>query len=372
MPQPTDLSSRVNPELSSRRYLTDTAVRGGLAVVLYAVFPAFSDIHRLWERQAGLVPGWPFGVFEYPPIGALYFAPFRLLPSGRGAVVVNGVVMVAAAVAITWLLTRMTEGSDPHGVDLQMWVGSPALLFLLPINWDVLVALISLLGVVALYRSRAVLSGFWHGVGTVFKVFPGAVVLPVVPLIDGWRRRVMFLASGSVVLVASYLAYAVVDPDGWRFHLDFASIRTDIDSTVWGVADSIVRMFGAGLPMSTVNTMSTIAIVVALLAVTYWTARSKVTPVEAAAVALMALMAFNKVFKPQYVLWVLPFLAWIRVSRLKVRILEATAILQFAVIYFALPAFLFVVEASVRLVVLALLAAEIIKVRSVTSVSREP
>ncbi len=81
-------------------------------MALYAVFPAFSDIHRLWERQAGLVPGWPQDVFEYPPIGALYIAPFGLMLSGRWAVVVNGVFMVASTMVVTWLLMqRVGDGA---------------------------------------------------------------------------------------------------------------------------------------------------------------------------------------------------------------------------------------------------------------------
>lgn len=82
-------------------------------------------------------------------------------------------------------------------------------------------------------------------------------------------------------------------------------------------------------------------------------------------------LAFNKVFKPQYVLWVIPFLAWIRASRVKVRILETTAIVQFAVIYFALPEIIYVAETGVRLVILFLLCIEIIRSGFAASVLSE-
>lgn len=48
-------------------------------------------------------------------------------------------------------------------------------------------------------------------------------------------------------------------------------------------------------------------------------------------------LLFNKVMKPQYVLWGLPFLAWNRSNRPTLRLLEVAAIIQFAVIYFPLP-----------------------------------
>lgn len=350
-----------------RSQLIDTAFRGGLAVALYLVFPAFSDIFRLWEREAGLTPGWLPGPFEYPPVAALYFEPFLALPSGRWALAVNGIVMVLAAVAVTWLLSTRSESSNTEDVDVTMWTASPALLLFLPINWDVLVVLISVLGVVGLYQRRSVLSGVWHGVGTAFKLFPGAVVLPAVALLDGWRKRLVFLFSGFVVLAVSYAAYAAIDPAGWRFHLEFASLRTDFNSTIWGVLDRVMGVFGIDLSIGAVNVMSTVSVVAALIVVTIWAARARPTFAQVAAVALIALLVFNKVFKPQYVLWVLPFLAWSRVSRSKVRLTEATAIVQFAVIYFALPTVIFPMEAAARVAVLGLLARDVVK-----SASAEP
>lgn len=109
-------------------------------MALFAAFPAFSDIYRLWRRQAGVVPGeLAPEAFEYPPIAAVIFEPLTWLPSARWAVLVNGLVMVVAAIAVTRLIRRHTEpGTSP---DTHLWVASPALLFLLPMNWDVAVAL---------------------------------------------------------------------------------------------------------------------------------------------------------------------------------------------------------------------------------------
>ncbi len=352
-----------------RRQLTDTAFRGGLAVALYIVFPAFSDVHRLWERAAGLNRSWPQGAFEYPPISALYFQPLSLLPSSRWAVAINGLLMVAAAIGVTWLLIRMA-GSTFDGVDVRMWVASPALLLLLPINWDVLVVLVSVLGVVALYKSRTAVSGLWHGVGTALKVFPGAVVLPALPLVEGWRRRVVFLASGFTVLALSYIGYMAIDPGGWRFHLDFASTRTDTESTIWGLLDGLLRLLGDGLSIGAINIMSTVSIVVALLLLTVWVAKARPTVAEVAVLALTVLLILNKTFKPQYVLWVLPFYAWLGVNKLKVRSVETAAIVAFVVVYFDVPRWINPVETVIRVTLLIVLAAAIIKSRAGQSTIR--
>jgi hypothetical protein len=362
-------STTVEPVLWGDRYqrslIIDTAVRGLLAVALYVAFPPFSDIHRLWERANGLNLSWPAGALEYPPISALYLAPLGVLPSSRWAVAVNGLVMVVAAVGITWVLLRVARWSRSGDADVRLWVASPALLLFLPINWDALVTVMALAGVVALYRSRPALSGFLSSLGTAFKVFPGVLVLPVLPLIDGWRRRVVFLATGFGVLVVSYLTYALVDPAGWRFHLDFASTRVDTESTIWGVLDTM----GIGLSNDAVNLLSTFSVALALLLLTLWVARFRPSFAEVAVLAITAVLVLNKVFKPQYVIWVLPFYAWIRSDRIKVRLVEAAAIVAFVVVYFDVPKWINPIETTVRVTLLIWLAYEVVKKRTTTQIT---
>lgn len=352
------------------RHLVDTAFRGGLSVALYLAFPAFSDVYRLWERELGADPRFTRIPFEYPPVSAFFFEPLSWLPSSSWAVAVNGLIMVAAAVAITWALIRRTNRFTETAPEIRMWVASPALLLFLPINWDVLVALTAVLGVAALYTNRSAVAGLWHGIGAAFKVFPGVMVLPFLPLIDTWRRRFKFLVWGFVALLASYLTYSFVEPHTWLFHLEFASDRRDIDSTIWGILDRVYDAAGANLSNGAINILSTLSLAVALLLITWWAARRRPSFAEVAAVAVIAMLTFNKVFKPQYILWALPFLAWISVDRLKVRVAESATVVQFAVIYFALPGFIYPIHTAVRVISLGLVAADILRSGSTRSVHR--
>lgn len=336
----------------------DTLVRGALAVGLYAAFPAFSDVYRLWRRAAGDEPGRGLDPFEYPPLSALYFGPVAHLPNSTTAVVINGLVMVGCAVLITVLLERLASADSR--VSARIWVASPALLFLLPINWDVLVALIAMVSVIAVTEDRVLRSGLLTGVGTALKIAPGALVPPLVVLIRGWRQRTRFLASGFLVLAAAYLANVLLAPTSWRFHLDFASVRTDFDSTVWALLEQGARLFGGAMEIGAINAISTIALAVALVLTSVWAHRHQPRFIEAAALAMIALVALNKVYKPQYVLWLLPLIAWLGLSSRKTRALELTAIVQFTVIYFDLPKELFLAEGAIRFVVLALLAREVV------------
>jgi hypothetical protein len=204
-------------------------------------------------------------------------------------------------------------------------------------------------------------SGTLLAVGTSLKVFPGALVLPLVPLVRGWAKRFRFVGSGLVVLGASYVGYIMVRPETWRVHLDFAGSRADFESTIWGVFDWLGGMADAGLSVASVNLLSALSVGVALVALTVWVWITRPTLARAATLALIALLLFNKVFKPQYALWVLPFLAWTGAKRASVRTFEVTAIIHIAVTYFALPSALVPLAAAVRVGTLGVLAMEIIR-----------
>ena len=169
--------------------LVDTVFRGLLGTALFAVAPFVSDVYRLWRRSAGLVPGgFSPGQFEYPPLSALYWAPFPRFPSATWAVVANGLVMTLFAVGVTWLLVyARRSGLSP---DIRFWAASPALIFFLPIGWDVAVALFALAGVILVGVGRFRSAGAALSLGAVFKIFPGAAILPLLPLIPGVRPQV--------------------------------------------------------------------------------------------------------------------------------------------------------------------------------------
>lgn len=352
-------NATVTPLSDSRRQLVDTAFRGLLSVALFAAFPAFSDIYRLWRRQAGVVPGeLAPEAFEYPPIAALVFKPLTWLPSARWAVVVNGLVMVVAAVAVTWFIQRHTErGLSP---DTRLWVASPALLFLLPMNWDVAVALTAVLGLSFLIAQSESKAGLTFGAGFGWKIAPGSLVLPVLPLINGWRRRIAFLFGGGITVIVSYGAYVLFRPDGWQTHLDFASSRTDYQPTIWGGLDAVLSFLGVDLSLTTVNVVSGASVALALIGATAWTAVKRPTFAESAAIAMSLFLLFNKIFKHAYILWLIPLLALAGTKRLRVRILEVAVLVSFAAVFFpVMPQWLTPISAAVRTLVLVFVITEI-------------
>lgn len=344
---------------TEERQLIDTTLVGLASTLLYTGFPQFSDLNTLWLRDHGIFayPGLP-PAFEYPPLAAVLWEPLSWLPSPRLAVFINGLLMTAAAVGVTWVLQRLARSYD--SADLNLWVLSPALLMFLPINWDVAAVLAMVVAVVLLENQRAGLAGFALGAGTALKVFPGSLFLPLLPLMRR-RHRWKWLFAGGLTVSIAYAAYVVAAPETWRVHLDFASSRVDYETTLWGGLDVALGWFGVSLPLTTINVLSLTATAAALIAVTVWVARRRPTIAEAALLAVGAFIVFNKVFKPQYVLWVLPFAVLAHSKRLSVRVLELSAIVELVAIYSPPLSPVLPVTTVIRLAALSALGWEVVR-----------
>ena len=314
-----------------------TACLGLAGVILVAFLPFMSDVFRIWMRQNGMSVGSPFGPgeFEYPPLGSLYMERLTGLPTPGIAVMTNGLLMVVAATAITLLLVKNSTGDERPAV--YLWAASPGLVFLLPLNFDVAAALMTLLAVMAIGSQRLALGGVSIGVGAMLKVFPGSLILPVLPLIAGWKRRSWFLASGAVVVFISYLIFWLALPETWLLHFEFAEIRTDSWTTIWRFLEPGLSAIGIDVSNRIVNSASILLTLVSLLGVAVWAKRRNPSAGTVAVIAVIAFLFFNKVFKPQYVLWVTPLYAYVGGRIIWARLLEYSAIVELATYYVPLP-----------------------------------
>src|SRR5207237_8926760 len=175
------------------------------------------------------------------------------------------------------------------------------------------------------------------GLGFATKLWPG-VLLPIA-VAHLWRRRgrasgIAVLATFAVVAAACFLPFAVLAPDGLRaMFADQLDRPLQVESL--GAA---VLMAGQHLgmrPLATVSThgaqalsgrgaglaadVSTALEVTVVVAIWIAFARRRNARGEsallAAAAAVSALVAFDKVLSPQYLIWLAPFVLLVRGGR---------------------------------------------------------
>ena len=266
---------------------------------------AYTDVLKLsgqhYVRPGGVIHPVPYlqDRIEYPIIiGFLLWLP-SWLPGGPASwLAAAGVLCAAATAGAIALLRRVRPGA-------AWWVAaSPALLVGAGVNWDMVGIVLMLAALVWFVESRWSLSGAATAAGTLTKLFP-IVALPVALAALARRARAgdagplrrwagWFAVVGVVVLAP----FALAAPANVWWFVDFNSTRPEKDS-----------LFGPLLPGPVIDAVS----LVVVAAVAIWCARAVWRAADelagravvlGAAATLVAWMAVNKIWNPQYVLWV--------------------------------------------------------------------
>jgi uncharacterized membrane protein len=299
----------------------------------------YGDV-RFYETWGGmmanhLVPYRDFRI-EYPP-GALitFLAPtyLRKLAGYNGTyydwfrveILVIGLLSV---LAMAWALAFLGVSRRRAYAALCFGGIAPALLGPIALSrYDYWPALFAVAAVAALAARRPVLACGFAAVGAAAKVYP-AVLIPLA-LIELWRRNgvravAQGVAAALAVLAALVLPFAAVAPHGvsWALHrqlsrpLQVESLGAAFFAAAHEIANvhlHVVKSFGsdnlAGSGPRLAVTLSSVATVIALLAVYVLYARSGCSQeqlVVAAVAAVTAYVAFSKVFSPQYLVWLAP------------------------------------------------------------------
>jgi uncharacterized membrane protein len=204
-------------------------------------------------------------------------------------------------------------------------------------RFDLWPTLLAVGAVAATVRERPLASGGLLGLGFAAKLWP-AVLLPLA-VAHLWRRRgraaaLAVIAAFVAVAAACFLPFAVLAPDGLRaMFSDQLSRPLQVESL--GAAVLMAAQHLGMRPLATVTThgaqalsghgaglaadLSTALEVAAVVAIWIGLARRRDHDGEAtlvaASAAVCALVAFDKVLSPQYLVWLAPFVAVVRGRR---------------------------------------------------------
>lgn len=264
---------------------------------------AYSDILALHEDRGARRHPVPYveDKVEYPVLlGLGMWLPSVVAPDRGGYFAVTFLLLAICALGTLWFVCGL-DRTRPW-----IWAASPALLVYGALNWDLLGILPLAAGLWLWARGRdrwavAVLSlAVWT------KLFP-VLVLAVLLLISlrGPLRRTLELAGIFLaVTLAVNLPFALAGWPRWTWFFEYNSIR-EIEPSLYLLFGAHPRLFvGAANAIS-----ATVVIAAALaLAVAEWRTR-RLDPLPAACALLCVFFIANKVYSPQYWLWVVAALA---------------------------------------------------------------
>lgn len=306
---------------------------GGVEVYHYG---CYSDVAALWGSRDLSTSAWaPFmdslATFEYPVLTALLASVVAAVTHGvmelgggywgeRGGLLFWDLTFLLAAGAwiVLVLLTMRSAGRRPW--DAAIVALSPAMIFGIGINWDIWAAVALAAAILCVQRRRWWAAGVFIGVGISFKLYPlfllGALL--TLAIRTWWRREtpadgINFAALGRVAATsaASWLLINVtvmlINFEAWSTFFTFSSERGAGYSSLWHVW----MMVGASGPSAeVVSTGSLLLFALACVGVLVvgLVAGPRPRMVQLLFLIVAAFLLFNKVYSPQFMMWLVPLM----------------------------------------------------------------
>ncbi|WP_409348693.1 glycosyltransferase family 87 protein [Nocardia fluminea] len=303
---------------------------------------------------------------EYPVLSGLYqYAAMQIgnvwdhlpLPGAMSVVVYFNV--VALGLSVGWLITVWASSrlAGRRVWDAALVAVSPLVIVHMFTNFDALATAFAATGLLAWARRRPVLAGILLGLGGAAKLYPLLLLGPIVVLclrVDPMQRQPAALAGlrlreidsldsartwlretparthlfalrplGAATLTvfaaagtwaAVNLPIAALYPDGWREFFRLNTTRHADPDSIYNVITSFTGwtgfdgQIGHGEPPTILNTVSLLAFVAACAGIAYLalTAPRRPRLTQLCFLVVAAFLLTNKVWSPQYSLWLVP------------------------------------------------------------------
>ena len=260
----------------------------------------------------------------------IYGQPGVAAESGR-YFIVTAVLLAPFALLAAWFLTGV-QRRRPW--DAMLFAASPALALSGLINWDLIAVAAGTGALWAWSRGRPVLSGVLIGLGTATKLYP-MFLLGALLVVSLRRRRLSAFLATTGAALAAWLAVNLPAMLGdfaqWKVFWTFNRERGADLGSVWLVWQQAGHTVSPGL----VNTVSLLFFGAACLGVLVLGLRARRTPriPQLALLVVTGFLLVNKVYSPQYVLWLLPLVALARPRWRDVLIWTAGEVFYFGAVW---------------------------------------
>lgn len=286
----------------------------------------YSDIGVLYQTRHLSHPiVSPYGL-EYPvltgwlidvgrTLSALMGAPMG--PQVAGQAALNGANIFSLVTAVLlfgfFLIACLAQvGAVPtRPFDALMVAAAPTVMAAGLINWDMLCVALCSLAVWAWSAKRPAMAGAFIGLGVAAKLYPGLLLIPLAVLcLRSHKLREYAITVGSAVLawLIPNSALYLRSPGDWAYFYTFNVDRGGDFGSIWYV------MSLAGIKIPNVNLVNAVLLILgtALICALGLLAPRRPRLGQLAFLLIALFLILNKVYSPQYVVWLLPFVVLAR------------------------------------------------------------
>ncbi|HEX2895854.1 MAG TPA: glycosyltransferase 87 family protein [Marmoricola sp.] len=288
------------------------------------------------SKITGLMPSGPSeAVREMTPVSRLPALP-GMAKEINTYFLVTAVLMFACGLGAVLFLAGASPGRPWDAMGFAL---SPVLVSGL-VNWDLLAVLFTAGALWAWVRGRPVLAGVMVGLGVAAKLYPlfllGAFLVEVL-----WKWRssgkrddgpfVRAAAAAAITWLVVNLPAMITGGTAWTYFWTFNSRRGADLGSLWLVADQL----GVHSDAHRINVVSGVLFAAACAAILVLGLAAPRRP-GVAQIGFLLVAAFlivNKVYSPQYVLWLLPLAVLARPRWRDLLIWQACELLYYAAVW---------------------------------------
>src|SRR5690606_15681219 len=262
-----------------------------------------------------------------------------LVQEGTLYFTVNALGFALVALLTTWLMAGVNRRRPWDAAGFAL---APALALTATVNWDLLAVVFVAGAAWAWARERPLLTGVMIGLGTAVKLYPlfllGAVLV-ICLRTRRWRTLALTVAGAGAAWAVANAPALLTGPDQWKVFWSFNSERAADLGSVWLVAQ---QMFDTSFAVETVNRGSWLFFILWCVGVLALGWKAPVTPrfAQLGFLILAGFLLVNKVYSPQYVLWLLPLAALARPKWRDLLVWQAGELFYFAAVWWYLGEFL--------------------------------
>jgi hypothetical protein len=262
----------------------------------------YSDVLSLAsERYAAGAHPLPYLAdrIEYPVVLGFVLWAASFAPGGLRGHFTATYLFLSACLFLALAALARTRGTAPW------WLGTtPALVYYAGLNWDLLPIALLAVAVLAWETSRPAASGALAALGVSAKLFPAAFVPAVAGALAARpspRAALRFGVALALGLLAVNLPVALAAPDAWRWFFVYNAAR-GAENSIWEALAVPKGPLLDVLGLAPVAAAAAFALVSAALAARRGGDAASAVRLGTA-LALVAWIATNKVYSPQYALY---------------------------------------------------------------------
>lgn len=246
---------------------------------------------------------------------------------------VNAVLLALFGLILVVATVRLAGRRRPW--DAALVAASPILALHGTINWDLIAVAVAMLALLAWSHRRAGWCGVLLGLAVAAKLYPVVLLLPIAVLCiraRRWRPLLVTAAAAGLTWLAVNAPVMLAAPDGWRAFYEFNADRGADFGSFWYLLDQNGHGVGA---LDMVSTALMVAAFAGIAALGFLAPRPP-RLMQLAFLAVAAFLIFNKVWSPQYALWLLPLAALARPRWRDIGIWQAGEVIYFFAVWYYL------------------------------------